>query len=96
MRQRLGAGGNHRMTVDRGDRHRGIIDHPVDDHVGDLGQHFDGIGGHGGNLPGKLVGARQAVGLRVNRNVVQLHAPGLPNIFGGGEVRLTAGCVKSD
>ena len=73
MRQRLGAGGHNRMAVDRSDGDGSVVDHPVDDHLGNLRLDLDRISRDRGDLPGKLVGARQAVALWVNPNLMVDH-----------------------
>ena len=73
MRQRLGAGGNPRMAVDRGDGDGGVVDHPVDDHLGNCRLDLDRVGRDGGDLPGELVGARQAVALGMHPNLMVDH-----------------------
>ena len=73
MGQRLVPRANDRVPVDRGDGDRRVVDHPVDDHLGHLGQHVHRVGRDGGDLPRQLVLARQAVGFRVNAHVVYDH-----------------------
>ncbi len=74
MRERLGTRGHHRVAIDRGDRHSGIVDDPVHDHLGDDGLHLHRIGGDGGDLPGELIFSCQAVFFRMNPNLVSDHA----------------------
>ena len=72
MGQGLRAGCDDRCAVQRGNRHRGVVDHPVDHHVGDLVGDGDGIGGHLRNLEGELVLAGQVFLALVNADVVFL------------------------
>ena len=62
------------MPIDRGDRYRGVVDDPVHDHLRHVLLHRDLVGGDGGDLPRKLILARQIGLRRVNRDVVQYHA----------------------
>src|SRR5699024_5698019 len=50
------------FAVQRGDRHRGVIDDAVDDHVLDLVGHGNIVGGHLGDFVGQLVFVRQVLG----------------------------------
>ena len=63
----------HGVAVDRRDGHRGIVDDPVDDHLGDGCLDLDRIGGHFRDLPGKLALPLQPVCLGMNPNVMSDH-----------------------
>ena len=58
MRQCLAAGGHHRRTVRGRGRHRGVIDDPVDDHLGNVLIDWSGIRRQFRNHPGQLAFAR--------------------------------------
>ncbi len=66
---------DHRMAVDRGHRHRGVVDDAVDDHLRDVALHRHAVGRHAGDLPGQLPLARQSGLRRIGLHVVQFHAP---------------------
>ena len=55
MGERLRPGGSDRTAIERGYRHRGVVDDPVDRHVDDVRFDRDGIGGNGRDFPGELV-----------------------------------------
>src|SRR5699024_9832739 len=52
---RLGAGCDRGAAGEGGCRHGGVVDHTVDDHVGDLVGHLHRVGGHFSDLPGELI-----------------------------------------
>ena len=76
MGERHRTGGDHRMTVDGGNGHRGVVDHAVDDHVHHIGIQRHRISGDGSDLPCQLVFTGEAVALGMNFDVVQDHVPG--------------------
>jgi pyridoxine 4-dehydrogenase len=73
MRQRLIARRRHRVAIDRRDRHRGVVDDPVDDHFGNIGFDLDGVGGDLRDLPGKLVLPLEPIRLGMNPNLMGDH-----------------------
>ena len=74
MTQRHVARRHRRMAIDRSDRHRGVVDDAVDDHLGHVLLHRHLVGGERGDLPGKLVLALQVVLRGMHPHVVQDHA----------------------
>ena len=72
VRQGLGARCNDRGAVQGGDGHRGVVDHAVDHHVGDLVGNGDRIGRDLRDLVGELVLAGQVFLALVNADVVFL------------------------
>src|SRR5690606_38101225 len=59
---------------ERGDRDRRVVDHPVDDHVGDGVGGFDVLAGDLGDLPRELVLAGEVLVAAVSAYGVDLHA----------------------
>ena len=53
--QGLGAGVGDRATPEGGGSDAGVVDEPVDHHLGNLGLHWHGVGCHHGQLPGQLL-----------------------------------------
>ena len=74
---------DHRMAVDRADRHGGVVDDAVDDHRGDVAFDRHLVGGDRGDLPGKLILAFQVVLGWVHLHVVQDHT--LPPLVSVGD-----------
>ena len=68
----LVAGGDDGAAVERSDSDRGVVDDAVDDHLFDLGEHLNGVGGYLGELVGELVFAGQVFFGLINSNGVQL------------------------
>ena len=85
---RLSAGGGHRRPEQGGGGHAGVVDQPVDHHLGHRG--FDGyqVGGQLGQLPGQLLWARQSFGAGVRTDLVLSHPrPGCPRRRSSGIAR---------
>jgi hypothetical protein len=55
MAQGLLPGGPHGLAGQRRGRHRGVVDHPVDHHLGDVGRDVHRVGGHRREFPGQLI-----------------------------------------
>ena len=79
----LGPGRDDRGAVQRRDRHRGVVDDPVDHHVGDVIGDGHGVRGHLGDLVGELVLAAQVFLALVNADVVFLnHGAPFAEVYG--------------
>jgi hypothetical protein len=63
----------HRMAVDRSDRHRGVVDDAVDDHLGNCGLDLHRVRRDRRYLPGKLVLPLKPIRLGMNPNLVFDH-----------------------
>ena len=61
VRHRLAARVGHRGAPQRGHRHGGVVDDPVDDHLGDVVVDGHRIGGDLGDAPGQLLLAGRCV-----------------------------------
>jgi hypothetical protein len=62
------------MAIERGKRHRCIVDDSINNHRGDITFHWDFIGCYFGDLPGELLLAGQIGFRRIDPDFVQLHA----------------------
>src|SRR5690606_1278193 len=85
VRQGLRPGRPHGLARQAGDGHGCVVDHAVTDHLDDVGVQRHGVGGDGGELPGELLLAGQALGGAVGADLVDLHLGGSsPAPRGGG------------
>ncbi len=73
MRHGLRTRARDRAPCQRRRGHGGVVDDAVADHLHNLGLDRDRIGGHFGDLPRQLLGARQMVGRFAGADGMQLH-----------------------
>ena len=73
MGQCLGAGGDDGRAVQGSDGDGGVVDDPVDDHLGDVRGDLDGVGGDLCDLVGQLVFTGEVLFALVDTDVVELN-----------------------